>query len=349
MPRAALVALACLAALPSRPAAAATIQHDGVGCVVAEQYPRLQAVIAPPETVARARVLFRAEGTQHWYAVAMKREGTAFTGVLPRPKRDLKRFAYYLEVADTSLGTSRTPEYTPDVVAGMGACRQGMMAASVPTATVVVEAPTGAVGVPAGFAPSGVAASGTAAGAGAAASTGGGIGGTTLLVAGGVVAAGAGVAVAVGGGGGGNGGSGGTGGTGGSGGSGGSGGGSAPGSNTGPEVPIARIRAVVYTTFGVNPANPTGPGLYGPPAVGARVSTSLDSTTTTTDASGRFDLVTQTRLANSACTPFALIINAAGQPTFNVSASWAGNNGREEFTISLSPPMPAPFVSTCTP
>src|SRR5689334_19774777 len=141
MPRAALVALACLAALPSQ-AAAATIQHDGVGCVMAEHYPQLHAVIAPPETVARARVLFRAEGTQQWYAVAMKREGTAFTGILPKPKRDLKRFAYYLEVADTSLSTARTPEYTPAVVTGMGGCQQGMMAASVPTATVVVEAPT---------------------------------------------------------------------------------------------------------------------------------------------------------------------------------------------------------------
>src|SRR5262245_36723510 len=82
---------------------AATITHDAVGCVVAEEFPRFTARVSPPEAVGRARVLFQAEGDRHWYAVAMSREGEAFTAVLPKPKATLARFRYYIEVADTAL------------------------------------------------------------------------------------------------------------------------------------------------------------------------------------------------------------------------------------------------------
>src|SRR5262245_40504016 len=83
-------------------AAAATITHDAVGCVVVEEFPRLVARVSPMESVGRARVVFRAEGSPHWYAVAMSREGDVYAAALPKPKASLHRFQYYIEVADTA-------------------------------------------------------------------------------------------------------------------------------------------------------------------------------------------------------------------------------------------------------
>ena len=189
-------------------ASATEIAHDGVACVIAGSFPRLEARLTPADSVGRARVVFRAEAGPHWYSVAMQPAGDGFAGVLPKPLGSLKRFVYYLEVTDRALETFRTAEYTPTVVAGLGACRDKTMAGALSSAAVALEAPVGAPLVPAGFASSGVvsvagapasaAGSGTApaGGAGAAAGT---AGATAAGMAAGVKAAlivGAGVAVA---------------------------------------------------------------------------------------------------------------------------------------------------------
>ena len=97
-----------------------SIDHQPVGCAVAERFPRLEARFAPADTVATARVVFQPENAQQWYAVAMKSEGPAFSGVLPKPKKSLKAFRYYIEVTDKALGTNRTADYTTNVVASPG-------------------------------------------------------------------------------------------------------------------------------------------------------------------------------------------------------------------------------------
>jgi hypothetical protein len=317
---------------------AATIDHASVGCTMADRFPRLEAGLAPIDTIGRARVLFKPEAGAHWYAVTMARAGDVYAATLPKPQKTLGSFRYYLEVADTSFATSRTEEYRTEVVTGMGGCRQGMMmGTSVPAASVMLEAPAGAAAVPSGFSSTGVVAAKVAAAgvvAGTAAAAGGGIGATTIaLVGAGVAAAGAGVAVATGAVGGGDGGD------------------DGQSNPQEPEVPIAQVRGQVFGALTVNPANPTGPGLYGPPVSGALVASSLDSATTRTDAGGNFLLVTQTRLRNSACTPFTLTITAAGYPTFSVVASWAGggsNPANPPLVFTLLPPQfPLPFVGTC--
>jgi hypothetical protein len=183
-------------------AEAPAIQHEPVACVVAGRFPRLEARFAPAESVARARVQFQAEGGRHWYGVAMKPGGTAFSAVLPKPKKSLKSYRYYLEVVDTALGTSRTPEYSTTVAASGAACADVKEAGSVSSAVVKVEVPAGAPSLPGGFSASGVTAVGAAgaavaAGAATAAAAGGGVP-AALLIGGGVVLAGAGVAVAAG-------------------------------------------------------------------------------------------------------------------------------------------------------
>ena len=184
----------------SASAEAPAISHAGVGCVVAEKFPRLEARIAPADAVARAVVHFRTDPARPWYAVAMKAEGEAFSGVLPKPKGSLKAFQYYIDVTDRAFATSRTPEYTTTVVTGPGACKGKMMAGAMGSASILLEVPAGASLVPAGFGSAGVAAAGSgtaaaASGAGAAGGGGAGIGTVAAIVGGGAAVAGAVVAV----------------------------------------------------------------------------------------------------------------------------------------------------------
>jgi hypothetical protein len=191
--------------VPSARSETLSIDHAAVSCVVAGKFPRLDARFAPPDALARAKVLFQPEGARHWYAVAMKADGALHSGVLPRPRKDLKAFRYYIEATEKGMGISRTVEYTTTVVDGPAGCRDGIMAGALGSATVALEIPAGAPAVPVGFSSSGVAAAGAAGAATAAAAAGAAGGGgipAAVLIGGAVaVAGGAAVAVAAGGGG----------------------------------------------------------------------------------------------------------------------------------------------------
>ena len=187
-----------------------TIDHSPVGCATVDRFVDIETRLTPQSAVARARVVFRAAGSDQWFFVNLTpaKDGR-FTANLPKPLPQLKAFEYYIDAQTTMFEESRTPDQRVDVVAGNVACGTGTLAKS--TAAIagrlIVSAIGGGAGLPAGFASSGLiagtaagAAAGTSgsgsAGAGAAGAAGGGISGTTLAIAGGVVAAGAGVAVA---------------------------------------------------------------------------------------------------------------------------------------------------------
>lgn len=190
--------LALSGALPGAPAL--SIEHQPVTCAVAERFPRMEARLVPGG-VARARVVFQGQNTE-WYSVDMKPDGARFFGVLPKPMKSLKRFRYYIEVTDKTMGTNRTADYDTDVVDSTGGCKGRVMAASLGSASILLQGPAGVFALPAGFASSGVVIAGSAAGSAAAgagasaAGAGGGIG-TTALVIGGLAAAGGVAAVAV--------------------------------------------------------------------------------------------------------------------------------------------------------
>lgn len=179
----------------SLPAQTLGIDHQPVGCAVAEKFPRLDARFTPADTVATARVVFQPENAQQWYAVAMKSEGPAFSGVLPKPKKSLKAFRYYIEVTDKALGTNRTADYTTNVVASPGECKGKLIAAALGSASVLLQVPAGAAALPAGFASTGVVAAGSGAAAAATGAAGGGGGGLGTGAIVGIVA-GAGAAAA---------------------------------------------------------------------------------------------------------------------------------------------------------
>ena len=188
----AAVVLAC----PFAAAETLQIEHSTVACVVADKYPRFEARFRPADAVARARVLFQPKDTAPWYAVAMGREGPVFEGVLPKPKKSLESFRYYIEVTDKAANTTRTADQAVTVVDGAGGCEGMMVAGALGSATVALEVPAGAPAVPAGFASAGIAAATAgAAVTAAAASSGGGVPAAVLI--GGAAAAAAGAAVVV--------------------------------------------------------------------------------------------------------------------------------------------------------
>jgi hypothetical protein len=239
------------------------IAHQDVGCVVAGEFPKLEACFTPAESVGKAQVQFRADEKGPWYYVDMKANGDVKdnggcrSAALPKPKKGIGTFHYFIEVVDRSFTAVQKPDaapsqsYAPRVVANKRECGQGMMmATSTPTGTIVMGVARDAGGHVlqaaaahsaeatasiSGFSADGVTMAGTGAAPGSAgagssstAQSAGGLSTKTLVIAGGVVGAGALVAVAAGGGGGGSG----SGGSSGSGGGGSGGGSTAPGGGT---------------------------------------------------------------------------------------------------------------------
>jgi Bacterial SH3 domain len=188
---------------PAKPASESgpSIEHQPVSCIVAETSPRLGARF-DPDTVAKPRVYFRADGTAYWYYVDMGAAAGGYEGILPKAKEDTKKIDYYIEALAPTLTSGRTQEYAPIVVKSKSDCDGKMMAGVAASAGKVVVGSLSAQAppLPAGFEAAGIVAAGAAAGAtGAQAASGGSH--TLLYVAGGVVVAG-GVALAAKGGGG---------------------------------------------------------------------------------------------------------------------------------------------------
>jgi hypothetical protein len=217
------------------------ITHKDVGCVIAGEYPRFEACFTPTASVGRAQVQFRADETGPWYGVTMTPSGACHVALLPKPKKGIGSFKYFIEVVDRQFSAVQQPEtapsrsYAPVVVDRATECdRRMVMAASQPTGQVVlsvvrdaggkvIQAAASAAGQPvpagvAGFSADGVTFAGATPGAGSASSSSGGsgstaaagagagaaaggIGITTIAIAGGAVAAAGLVAVAASGGG----------------------------------------------------------------------------------------------------------------------------------------------------
>jgi hypothetical protein len=191
-----------LGASPMTRAQGPTIDHKGVGCVVADRFPSLEAKVTPQTTVARARVYFRAAGAPFWYFVEMKAQEGSFWAALPKPKKSLKRLDYYIEAVDTALSMTRTAEFSPAVESDPSECSGKLTAAAaLPAAAIKVGLAVSGAGAPAfpvGFASSGAVAASSAS-AGTAGGTAAAGGSTKAIILGtvGVAAVSGGVAAAV--------------------------------------------------------------------------------------------------------------------------------------------------------
>jgi hypothetical protein len=126
-------------------AEAVTIDHSAVGCIVAGQFPKLSACFNPVGDVARARIYFKAEGGANWYFVDMKSRMPCYEGILPKPRKELKKLNYYVEAMSRASDPSRTADYSPDVVLEASACRKDTPAAPfLSNASVTVGSVSGA-------------------------------------------------------------------------------------------------------------------------------------------------------------------------------------------------------------
>jgi len=211
----------------------ASIEHRQVGCLVAEEFAKVEACITPAESVARTQVHFRASDKSPWYSVDMRSDGKCLSAVLPKPKKTTKQIQYFIYSLDRQFAELSRPEgapatsFAPKVVAAKGQCgsdgilgsvgssaRQVVVSVARSPGGKLVEGAASALGSPtevAGFSADGIvpgqasAASGSgsgaattaaagAAGAGAGAAAGGGVP-IVLVAAGGAVAAGAAVVV----------------------------------------------------------------------------------------------------------------------------------------------------------
>jgi hypothetical protein len=169
------------------PSGGPAIDHKGLECLLADQFPRLDARFEP-EDVAKPRAYFRAGGTTHWYYVDMTKGAAGFEGVLPKPMATTAKIDYYLEALDRSFVSGRTQEYSPAVVKTKTECGSKMLGAVAASASKVIvgSAASDAPAIPEGFEATGIVTNGS--GASSAAASGSH---TLLFVAGGVVAVGA--------------------------------------------------------------------------------------------------------------------------------------------------------------
>lgn len=165
------------------PPTATVINHQAIGCMVAGQFPLVDAVIEPASAVSRARVYFRSALSDTWFYVEMMPlEAGGFAGKLPRPKLEASPVTYYIQATTTTFGEAQTPEIQADVVESAEDCQDRRMAPAGPPGEVTVfSAATGTAIAPAGFAAGGLALTA----------------GTLAVVAGGAAAAGITAAVTV--------------------------------------------------------------------------------------------------------------------------------------------------------
>jgi hypothetical protein len=160
----------------SGPQTSGNITHEPVGCLVAGQFPLIEATIEPAASVARARVYFKSALGSAYYFVEMTLQDGKFVGKLPKPKLEASPITYYVQATTTEFGESQTAEVQAQVVADESECPEGLKVAPIgPAGAVTVfSATTAAVAVPVGFAAGGLA-----------------IAGGTLALVGGLLGAGA--------------------------------------------------------------------------------------------------------------------------------------------------------------
>jgi PKD repeat protein len=144
---AALLVASCTAPLHGQtPVTPLEIDHPQVGCLVAEQYPKLHACFLPGGELAKGEVYFRAEQSRSgaWYRVISSRTaepGECHEAILPKPKKALigQNVLLYFGATGRTFGESRTGEYAARVVKHENECKSDKpFAPYVPKASVRV-------------------------------------------------------------------------------------------------------------------------------------------------------------------------------------------------------------------
>ena len=89
-------------------------------CVVADEFPQIEAVITPPASTAR--FYFKGAGDPEYYFVDMLPKVGRFVAQLPKPKQTAGPLSYYIAVVGPDGAKARTPELQADVVRTAESC-----------------------------------------------------------------------------------------------------------------------------------------------------------------------------------------------------------------------------------
>ncbi|HSB37101.1 MAG TPA: hypothetical protein VLH41_09485, partial [Thermoanaerobaculia bacterium] len=108
------------------------IDHTPLKCITTQAPPVVEAAVAPAPDLAIGKVYFRAvEAGPDYYYVVLKGPPKGLEGMLPRPEPPTKAIDYYVEAADLSALTRRTPGYLPQVTEDTK-CERRPLAAAIP-------------------------------------------------------------------------------------------------------------------------------------------------------------------------------------------------------------------------
>jgi hypothetical protein len=115
----------------SSPHSVLEIDHEPIGCMVARQFPVIEASIKPANAVAQARVIFKGPLASAFYHVNMVESDGRFVGKLPRPKMEASPVHYYVQATTKEFGDGRSPELEAIVVEEAKDCPKGRKVAAI--------------------------------------------------------------------------------------------------------------------------------------------------------------------------------------------------------------------------
>ena len=136
---------------PTGPQQSGNITHDPIGCIVAGQFPLIDATLDPPGNIARARVYFKSALGDDYFFVEMTPappppEGL-FNGKLPKPQLAASPITYHIMTTTTDFVESLTPDYQAIVVSDESECPEKVRVAPIgpPGAVTVFSAASGGI------------------------------------------------------------------------------------------------------------------------------------------------------------------------------------------------------------
>jgi hypothetical protein len=143
--------------LPADTAAPVSITHEAVGCLIAGEFPLIEASFDPASNVARGRLFFRgAQSTEDFFVEFAALEG-GFVAKMPKPTLAASPVTYRIQVISTDGSEVQSPEVQAEVVETADQCPADRKVAAIgpPGDVTVFSAATGSAVKPIGFAAGG--------------------------------------------------------------------------------------------------------------------------------------------------------------------------------------------------
>ncbi len=133
-----------------------SINHEAVGCLVAGEFPLIEAAIEPSASVARVRLFFKGASSPEYFFVEFGALEGQFVAKMPKPTLAASPVSYYIQAVSTDGAEVQSPEIQAEVVESADQCPDRKVAAIGPPGDVTVfSAATGSSIKPIGFAAGG--------------------------------------------------------------------------------------------------------------------------------------------------------------------------------------------------